>query len=168
MNESQTALPWYKHKWLWFLLAGPIVVVIASIYTIYQAATTKDSLIVDDYYKEGTTINEVIVKDQEAVKLGLTAQLIVGDDHKIRVFLKQSIGEPVYSHLDIFFQHSVDEKKDIRIKLLPEGIPGSYVSSAIDISPGKWYMDIADPKKTWQLSGEIQTKKDFQVLLKAR
>ncbi|MCB6184733.1 FixH family protein [Leeia sp. TBRC 13508] len=168
MKTSNTVLPWYKHKWLWFLLAGPLVVVAASVVTIYYAVTTKDSLIVDDYYKEGTTINEVIVKDETASKLGITAQLVMGEDKKIRVFLKQTTGEPVYDHLALFFQHAVDQKQDKHFNLYPEGAPGSYVSSPIDLKVGKWYMDITDPKKTWQLSGEIQTNKEFQVNLKAK
>ena len=49
--------PWYRQFWPWFLIALPATVVVAGLTTWWIAAHKADSLVVDDYYKEGLAIN---------------------------------------------------------------------------------------------------------------
>ena len=51
---------WYKQFWPWFLIILPLVVVIASLYTVYLAVSDPDPVIEDDYYHQGLTINKRI------------------------------------------------------------------------------------------------------------
>ncbi|WP_018150284.1 FixH family protein [Leeia oryzae] len=165
MLTDNVTKPWYKHKWLWFLLIGPGIVVVASIVTIYIAVTKSDSLIVDDYYKEGTTINENITKDQKAAKLGLTAELVIGDDQRIRVFLHQTKNPVKYPKLKLFVQHAANEKLDQHIELQPDGVD-SYVSKQLNLPIGKWYFDLSDSNGDWKLTGFIKFGHEFQTALK--
>ena len=45
--------PWYKEPWVWGIMAGPAIVVVAGFITLGYALHVKDSLVTDDYYKEG-------------------------------------------------------------------------------------------------------------------
>ncbi len=47
------AVPWYRYKLVWMIIAIPAASVIAGINMIYLAVNTDDGLVVDDYYKEG-------------------------------------------------------------------------------------------------------------------
>lgn len=40
MNKQPTQFkpaPWYKHAWVWFIIALPTSAVVASLYTVYLA-----------------------------------------------------------------------------------------------------------------------------------
>jgi hypothetical protein len=50
--------PWYREPWPWILMSGPAVVVVAGVATAWIAFATADSLVAEDYYKRGLTIND--------------------------------------------------------------------------------------------------------------
>lgn len=58
---------------VWLVIFFPSLAVVAGITTIIIAMNTEDSLVVDEYYKQGLAINEVIKYDQQARQLGLRA-----------------------------------------------------------------------------------------------
>lgn len=79
-NLSQQILPWYRYAWPWFLISFPLTSVILGIGMFYLALQTNNSLVVDDYYKQGKAINQRIEKDQQASLLGLAATLTPGQE----------------------------------------------------------------------------------------
>ncbi|MCW8869706.1 MAG: FixH family protein [Proteobacteria bacterium] len=38
--------PWYKHAWVWFIIALPMTAVVASLYTVYVAHQNAPHVIV--------------------------------------------------------------------------------------------------------------------------
>lgn len=48
--------PWYKHPWPWLLMAGPAIVVVACIFTIYLAFSRYDQPIVGGAVKQGLKV----------------------------------------------------------------------------------------------------------------
>jgi len=70
-----TATPWYRHRWPWFLIAGPGIVIVASFVTLGLAIKSDDGLVADDYYKQGLTINRTLAQSDLAGSLGLVAKL---------------------------------------------------------------------------------------------
>ena len=69
MIPIETVRPWYKHFWLWFIILLPASVVVASIITVIIAFQNADSLVADNYYKDGLAINQVIARDKAAAQL---------------------------------------------------------------------------------------------------
>ena len=51
-------------------MAGPFAVIVAGLFTAWLAVTRADPLVVDNYYKEGLAINQVIARDQAAARAG--------------------------------------------------------------------------------------------------
>ncbi|HQN66091.1 MAG TPA: FixH family protein [Methylophilus sp.] len=50
---------WWKKWHIWLIVGGPLMVVIASFYTLYLAIKTPDPAI-DDYYRKGLEINKTL------------------------------------------------------------------------------------------------------------
>lgn len=48
--------PWYKEPWPWLLMAGPAIVMVACIYTIYLAFNHYDEPLIGGAYKRGLQI----------------------------------------------------------------------------------------------------------------
>ena len=67
--------PWYRYGWPWFLISIPLVSVALGAMMLYLALSTNNSMVVDDYYKEGKGINLRIERDRSAALLGLGATL---------------------------------------------------------------------------------------------
>ena len=66
-------VPWYRHPWLWFVIAIPTVAVSLSLCFVYLAVVNRDTVVRDDWYEDGKTINNSFTRDEAALKLGLAA-----------------------------------------------------------------------------------------------
>lgn len=52
--------PWWKFGHVWLVVAGPAIVVLASLVTFYLAVTRPDQLVTEDYYRKGIEINQTL------------------------------------------------------------------------------------------------------------
>jgi hypothetical protein len=60
-NSNLTSpMPWWKFGHVWLVIAGPAVVVIASVITFYLAASGKDPVVDEDYYRKGIEMNKTL------------------------------------------------------------------------------------------------------------
>jgi hypothetical protein len=50
--------PWWRHGHVWLVLAGPVAVVVAGVFTFVIAARSPDPLVEGDYYRRGVEINK--------------------------------------------------------------------------------------------------------------
>jgi len=73
------ARPWYREPWPWIIIAGPASAVVAGVALLWLAIDSNDGLVVDDYYKEGLAINQVIRRDQAAFDLRYRAQAVLSE-----------------------------------------------------------------------------------------
>ena len=67
--------PWYRQFWPWFIIALPATAVVAGLITLYIATVNRDTLVKDDYYKEGLALNQDLARSRRAADLGITADL---------------------------------------------------------------------------------------------
>lgn len=75
-NEMpEIILPWYRYGWPWFLISIPLISICLGSVMLYLALNANNSLVVDDYYKEGKAYNLRIERDRAASLLGLDAVL---------------------------------------------------------------------------------------------
>lgn len=162
---------WYKQFWPWFLIFLPSSVVIASIITIILAVQGADSLVSDDYYKEGKLINKNLRKIEYSKKMGLSGGLSIKDNQlQLNVSAKEKTIKlpPV---LKMTFIHPASADKDLSITLIestdinsnePKIMVGANYTSQKNIelikllSQGAWYVRLLPLDKTWQLNGKIK------------
>jgi hypothetical protein len=151
--QPHNEAPWYRHRWPWFLISGPLIVAIAGFITLGLAAHNADGLVADDYYKRGKEINADLTRDREAARLGLTAQVALMPDGAVRVRMATAAPLP---HVNVTFAHATQSGRDLSVKL-PLVAPGEYGARVTTLSPGKWHVILTGPDGKWRLMGTAQS-----------
>ena len=59
-DETTKPKPWWKYGHVWLVIAGPAVVVAASIATAVIAVRGADPVVESDYYRRGMEINKAL------------------------------------------------------------------------------------------------------------
>ena len=154
-------VPWYREPWLWFLIALPGSVVIASFVTLYLAVTRADALVVDNYYTEGLAINRVLANDHLAFQRGYRADVMLNQDHTlVRIRLT---GEPLPPGLRVRFVHPTKGGLD-ELMLAREILPGIYEGKVQLAAARRWDIDLEDSARTWRITGDWYPHDDHFVL----
>jgi hypothetical protein len=141
--------PWYRHRWPWLLIAGPAVVIVAGLVTLWIAIATSDGLVADDYYKQGMAINKRLEREQAAQRLGISAS-IAFQPGKLTVTLRGESPEALFVQL----AHATRAGHDVRLRLAPIA-PGTYEAELDKLAPGHWRVVIEDPRGTWRIAKEL-------------
>lgn len=70
VSKSKNGLdtkPWWKYGYVWFLIAGPLLVVIAGFITLYLAISRPDPLVDEQYYQHGIEINKTLDAQRDSM-----------------------------------------------------------------------------------------------------
>jgi hypothetical protein len=126
MTHSPT-LVWYKQFWPWFLITIPALSMVLSFSMLTLAINTDDSLVVDEYYKEGKAINLQLDKLKKAKALNINTKLSVIDNRIAIDFVTGAPASGEALHLD--FYHATLESKDFNV-LLTQDASGTYRAQA--------------------------------------
>ena len=154
ISDRQHKQPWHKQFWPWFLIALPGVVVIASIVTIYIAVSGRDSLVKDDYYKDGLAINAAIDRDKTAARRHIAATLTLDAHNNAALELRGDLRTPP-AQLLLQFIHPMRDSADLRIAAAHVGA-NHYRSQLPHAIDGRWYIEISDPlDSSWRLRQPI-------------
>ncbi|UZE94650.1 FixH family protein [Alkalimarinus alittae] len=160
--DNDTA-PWYKQFWLWFLISIPAVTICYCMLMIYTAISTENSLVSDNYYKDGLAINQELALDNKATELNLSAKVSFDSSGRVALSLNGDLTSPP-SFLTLKLLHPTLDGQDIETKLLPE--PGSTYSTQFEKPlTGRWYIDIIAQDSTWRLKGEAALPSDTVIQL---
>lgn len=141
------------------LIGIPAGTVVACGITIYLAIVSADGMVVDDYYDAGKAINLSKERDERATELGLSAQLVRGDNNAIRVLFNQALDE---SSLVASFSHATQDERDRTVALVAVG-SRSFDAVLDALPPGKWYVQIAPSEGDWRLRATAYDA-DFRTL----
>lgn len=157
MQHENDIPPWYKQFWPWFLIGILAFAVVIGLGLLYVSQLDPDSMVSDDYYKDGRAINEHMGRKDLAKELGLRAQFsideVTGD---VSLQLEGKL-EPLPPRLQIEIRHPTLERKDHSVEL--RNISGNHYAGALASGiEGRYYIRLFDPafasKEGWLLSGE--------------
>lgn len=151
--NNETSRPWFKQPWLWFLLSIPITSVILSSIMITVAVIGKDSLVSDNYYKDGMAINQTLEQDHLANALGLKPILSI-EGTEIKLELISSSEVPKQAFITFKLLHPTVSTQDIIVRLLPSA-NGIYLGELPHSVEGRRYLDIYAFDNSWRLREEI-------------
>ena len=147
--------PWYKQFWAWFVLLPLVTVVAMGGVLLYVAITGSDSIVVDDYYKEGLAINQRKNSEILAVKLAVKLTLWVDDlTGEIRV---EVTANKMPDFLNLYLYHPTLKANDTQLQLKP-GADGAFYGHLKTTLKGKWYLFFDE--------GETQTSNDEKWRIK--
>lgn len=143
---------WYQHFWVWFIVVIPLLSMVLSFNMLYLATSTQDSLVVDDYYKQGKSINADLARQTRAHTLGVVAQLRVNDKQLVLDLASQ---QPLQlGALQLLFYHPTLSDRDFAINLLKDG-QGQFRARLEHAISGKWRVTLQPLDKEWRLQREL-------------
>jgi hypothetical protein len=151
MQEKDTK-PWYKQFWPWFLIAIPCSSLIVGSFVIRFAYDGTNSLVVDDYYKEGRAINARLDKIERAVEMGITTQLDVQQGSIALEFLTNPPASGEALKLDFFHVTLADRDFDV---LLTRDASGIYRSNVDNPIQGKWRLRLMPLDENWKIQDTV-------------
>ena len=158
MNTPQA---WYKQFWPWFLIILPLCAVIASVNLLMVAIDNKDSLVSEDYYKDGKAINMDLRKLKHAKQLGMQFELTLDDSE---VMLTQHGGEAYQAALSVEFFHPTLQKRDFGEIATADG-QGIYRIKLDKPISGEWEVRLEGYDKSWRIQKRLDLKDDAQYWL---
>ncbi|NMT63969.1 FixH family protein [Marinobacter orientalis] len=163
MTENTSEGPWYRQPWLLFLLIFPGAAIIWCTIAITVALNTQNSMVTDDYSKEGRGINMEIARDETAKDLGLIAEMAFRE-RKINLSVDTSNGRADYPYLILNLFHPTIAERDLTIQFRSIG-GGQYVADLNQSIEGRWYFDLRGPDNDWRLKGESSLPSDRPLTL---
>ncbi|MEW6688865.1 MAG: FixH family protein [Pseudomonadota bacterium] len=140
--------PWYKEPWPWILMAPPGAAIAAGAATLWLALASADGLVAEDYYKQGLAINQVLVREQAARRLGISVDVEIGAG-RIRAHLRGQAPRALFAHL----AHATRAGFDLRLRLEPAGA-GLYEAELPPLAAGRWRLALEDPRGEWRIVKE--------------
>lgn len=144
--------PWYKQFWPWFLICIPLSSLIVGSQVIRLAYDGTNSLVVDDYYKEGKSINVRLDKIENAIALNIATTLNIQFGS---VTLEFITGAPETGEaLKLDFFHVTQEFKDFTI-LLTRDASGIYRNNEEYPIEGKWRLRLTPIDENWKVQKRI-------------
>ena len=146
--------PWYKERWPWFLMAGPAIVIVAGIITLWLAVASNDGLVTDDYYKQGLAVNQRLHRDQLAGSLGLHAD-VMRSGLNVRLLLGAEGNAVLPPEITLKLAHPTRAGQDQMVRMTLEG-QGFYSGKLTAEVSGRWLVSLEDPAGLWRLQGQWQ------------
>lgn len=146
----QSISPWYKQVWPWVLILIPFTSVIMGGVIMYVSTSGKDSLVIDDYYKQGKAINVQLDKIERAKRLSIGGKMSVTDTQV--VFLLDQNAQHDGTALGVNFFHSTLEERDFEVKLthLGNNRYQANLPQGIDTN-GKWRVTMMPFTLEWKV-----------------
>lgn len=134
-------------------MAGPTLVIVASMVTLWLAITSSDGLVTEDYYKKGLAINQTLALNERAQTLDLEAGVSLKlDSISIRISSRQP-GFTLPQHLRVTVSHPTRAGLD-QSQLLPLA-DGRYTGKFRLPATGHWVVLVEDEAKTWRMMGNV-------------
>jgi hypothetical protein len=152
---------WYRQRWPWLLVAGPFLVVVASLASAWIAVKSDDGVVAQDYYRQGLLINQKLARAAPA-EPSPGATISLGTDHGIRIRLYGVARAP--SHLFLALARPGERGDDHRVGLAPiDG--GDWAGILPPLAAGRWIVTLES--ETWRLPVTIVSSPFSEITLGA-
>lgn len=154
--------PWYREPFVWLLIAFPMTSVIGGFTTLYLAESSKDGMVVDDYYRKGKEINQLLARDQAAARHGLNARLKLSATDQQVVLRLAAREHQLPGLLTLRWLHATRAGFD-RTQELARAADGSYRAGFPELVPGHWYVQLE--AQDWRLQGSLRVPDETAIEL---
>jgi hypothetical protein len=137
---------------VWLIIGLPITAVIASMVTWWIAADGADSLVAEDYYKQGMAITQTMEKEARASSLGLNMRLSVhgGELHgQLQGRLDQ-----YPDRLLLTLVHPSRDDQDVNVVLIATD-QGEYRAALPPLPAGQRRLILQPEDLGWRLVGRV-------------
>lgn len=166
-NTAVSKKPWYKNTWLLFLLAFPFASVLMGCVILYLAISRSDSVVQDNYYKEGLAINQEMAAIESARKKNIELQLSFTKG-LVSIESTQPIAEET-QQLRLLLSHNLNDKLDREV-VLNRIDQFTFSATMNDLKKGRWYISVnpIHDDQLWRIKGKIYNQEQQTFLLTAK
>jgi len=145
--------PWYKQFWPWFVISLPASAVIAGMVTLTLAINGGDTLVREDWYKDGMAINQRLDKRNHAKDAGIKAFFSFDKDENI-VTLRITNLDPSADDLKLELVHPTLANRDIKADLFKT--PDNRYFAKLGATPyGLYYTLLSSQSGDWEIESKI-------------
>lgn len=146
--------PWYKQFWPWFLIAIPMSSVIMGITMITLAMDGKDSLVREDWYKDGIAINKRLDKQNRAQSLGIKAFISVDESKNALHIAMVNLDLQRERELTLHLIHPTLKNLDRTLKLVltPQD---TFYARLPELPSGRYYVQLTTPAQVWEIDSSL-------------
>ena len=158
---------WFQQPYVWFLISIPATSVVLSMILVYLAVSGRDPMVVDDYYRKGRAINEVLSRDRMAAEMGLTAAAGINyKTNKIKLVFQARNKLTLPEILELKITHATRGELDEIVRLY-RSQPGLYQGQlpAQGLQAGKWYLELGT--KQWRITTKTTLPNHGQITLQS-
>ncbi len=169
--SKEPITPWYKEPWAWFIVGIVVVSITWGLFQLSVALRKADSVVVDDYYKNGKAINIDLTRNQNAEQLNIQAQLKIDDlTGELRVAVTGNMKTPPVS-LKLSLLSPVFANQD-QIIILKHSASGDYVGQLTHEITGRYYIQLETDDKLipevgyetgWRISNKTDIKPGIAI-----
>jgi hypothetical protein len=154
--------PWYRHVWPWALMAAPAASIAMGVVMVLLALGSEDGLVVEDYYKRGLAINQVLARESRAAELGLAASLAFSPE-RTRVRLVLAGAAPALDRATLRLVHPTRTGQDQTVTLA--AVSENVLEGALaPPAGGRWRLVLEDPGGEWRVAGTWNTDEAVATL----
>ncbi|MGB1270787.1 MAG: FixH family protein [Endozoicomonas sp.] len=133
--------PWYREPWAWYIVGILLVTFCWGSFQLYTALSNQDSVVIDDYYKNGKAINHDRTRNHNARTLGVQAMVTIDNlVGEVRVAVQGSL-EEWPEQLTLSFLSPVFKKQD-KTLTLKRSVSGEYVGQLQELVAGRYYLQL--------------------------
>ena len=155
--RDESVRPWYRHPWVWGLIAIPGSSVAVGIVMIVLAASGPTDLVRDDYYKAGLAINQEFGARERAAELGIEVRLLDrgAAGLLVRVDASERMEVPTDTErLRGELQHPTLAERDRRFVL--DGVAFGRWAATIERFDGVRTLRVSAPDGAWVVQREVR------------
>ena len=73
-QDPSSQQPWWRFGYVWLVLSGPAIVVVAGFVTLYLAVSGADPVVDPNYYQKGIEINRTLATTPESLAPAVQAR----------------------------------------------------------------------------------------------
>jgi len=153
MTDSQR--PWFKEPYVWMLIGIPLTSVIVGIFFITAAVKNKDTLVRDNYYKDGLAYNSEVKWDKKAVEMDIQLELLVSGNDLSLTIANSRLNLP--TTLKVTLGHPTIPAKDRESVLqLKEG--KTFLGFIETMEDGRYYFLVESIEQQWRVRKDVWIK----------
>ncbi len=161
-KSTQTERPtaWYKQFWPWVIIFFPASAVVAGLITVVIAFKYGDTLVKNDWYKDGLAINQRLDKQKQAKVLGINAQITLDRAKKHLLLTLNNVDGLKTNIVNVSLTHPTQPEKDGEYQAFytPQG---QFVIQFPAIPAGFYHITIDEQNTEWQLTGNLNFSNDM-------
>jgi hypothetical protein len=139
--------------------------VIGGIAMITVAVNGRDTLVSENYYKDGLAINQELAWNTKAANLDLSGELSFNDKELSLTLKTPKSTQPL--NLKLSLSHPTQAHKDQQY-LLQKFKPGQYLSPVNELPSGRYYLEIASQEEQWRISMQVDLNAGTPVAITSK